>query len=374
MSSIDPFGPISEQQTTYGQRKRQPPPRPPPPKTAQQTNSGKNITNISIFGRRKTQKPPATAIVRPLPPSLNVPTGTLIDLNSPPSFYETKKPDLISRSSSSLSSHVESGFEDDFGSLLSSGSTSPWSDQYSVTSSWTTPSSVSSPEPSEVIVPPIELKAPAKSRAPPVPKGSGTRSYCNPTIICVQPTSKSKPSRPPPPKILGPDGSPPMPSIPPPPPPADILDILHRNPQVPQRPSQSAIDQVEEEYCVANYDFESDHPDDLTFKAGDIIRHIQQINDEWMKGELCGRSGMFPISYVDVKAPSAKEGPEETTKVICTFPFIAETWDDLSLKEGDIIIVTKRIDNNWLYGSCEGKKGQFPVNFVQDISELEYIK
>lgn len=371
MSYSDPFGPINDEKNSKGDR-RKPPPRPPPPKS-QISSLGKNI---NIFGRRKSQKPPATAIVRPLSPSPTVPTGTLIDLHSSPSLAlsEQNKHSVLSKSTSSLSSPVESGFEDDFGSVMSSGRTSPWGDSFS--SDWPSPGSRSSPVLKVSINPISDVKLPTR-KAPALPKPPSKRHYnYTPTIICVQPTTKPKPIRPPPPKMNTVDsvedpfnGSPPMPSIPPPPPPPQSEDLFSP-PPVPPRPAPQDIKE-DESHCVAEFDYESDHADDLQFKAGDVIKHLNLINTEWARGELDGRSGLFPVSYVDIKVPPDESSVLDVSKVICTFPFTAETWDDLTLNEGDIITVTKRLNKDWLYGSCEDKRGQFPVNFVQDISDLK---
>jgi len=36
------------------------------------------------------------------------------------------------------------------------------------------------------------------------------------------------------------------------------------------------------------------------------------------------------------------------------------------LQEGDLIKVMGKVDENWLYGECKGKRGQFPSNYVAE--------
>lgn len=49
--------------------------------------------------------------------------------------------------------------------------------------------------------------------------------------------------------------------------------------------------------------------------------------------------------------------------------FILMFFSDLSFKRGDIIILRKRIDNNWYKGECGGVQGVFPLSYVQ-VSDI----
>ena len=39
---------------------------------------------------------------------------------------------------------------------------------------------------------------------------------------------------------------------------------------------------------------------ELTFKKGDAVNIVRQIDNNWYEGEHRGRTGIFPISYVEV--------------------------------------------------------------------------
>lgn len=48
----------------------------------------------------------------------------------------------------------------------------------------------------------------------------------------------------------------------------------------------------------ALYDFFGENEDELSFKAGDVITELEPVDDDWMRGELMGKAGMFPKNYV----------------------------------------------------------------------------
>ncbi|MBZ6370999.1 MAG: SH3 domain-containing protein [Microbacterium hominis] len=46
------------------------------------------------------------------------------------------------------------------------------------------------------------------------------------------------------------------------------------------------------------YDFAGESSDELSFARGELIRVIDAVSDEWWRGELRGRTGIFPTNYV----------------------------------------------------------------------------
>ncbi|KAF7260251.1 hypothetical protein EG68_02478 [Paragonimus skrjabini miyazakii] len=55
--------------------------------------------------------------------------------------------------------------------------------------------------------------------------------------------------------------------------------------------------------CRALYTFEAENPFELSFHEGDIIRLIEQVDENWYLGELGGKEGHFPTTYVQVLVP-----------------------------------------------------------------------
>ena len=66
--------------------------------------------------------------------------------------------------------------------------------------------------------------------------------------------------------------------------------------------------------ALALYDFGSDEPDDLAFKAGDVIvLKASEDSEDWWTGELHGRTGIFPKTYVQKQQ---QEGAVASTTLV----------------------------------------------------------
>ncbi|ORZ16906.1 SH3 domain-containing protein [Absidia repens] len=64
----------------------------------------------------------------------------------------------------------------------------------------------------------------------------------------------------------------------------------------PPPPNYSAATSLES--VEALYDFQGQNPQDLSFRQGDIIQVTEHVNNDWWKGSLQGRTGLFPSGYV----------------------------------------------------------------------------
>ncbi|CAH0562278.1 unnamed protein product [Brassicogethes aeneus] len=146
--------------------------------------------------------------------------------------------------------------------------------------------------------------------------------------------------------LKGPD-SPPMPSIPPPSPPKNVSDI-------------------DTPYGIALFDFNASQPSDLTLQVGDVVLLTKRINDDWLQGRVLDSEGIFPANFIELKVPL----PEEKNIVTALYEFKAQMADDLNLKVGQKVNVTKIINTEWLYGTSNGRRGQFPSNYVDRIPKI----
>ncbi|KAK2817244.1 hypothetical protein Q5P01_025435 [Channa striata] len=131
----------------------------------------------------------------------------------------------------------------------------------------------------------------------------------------------------------------------------------------------------EKQPARAIYDFKAQTPKELTFKKGDAVNIIRQIDNNWYEGEHRGRVGIFPISYVEKMQSTEKQQPirppppahvKEIGEAVARYNFNADTNVELSLRKGEKIIVIRQVDQNWYEGKIPdtNKQGIFPVSYV----------
>ncbi|XP_047189783.1 sorbin and SH3 domain-containing protein 1 isoform X11 [Scophthalmus maximus] len=128
----------------------------------------------------------------------------------------------------------------------------------------------------------------------------------------------------------------------------------------------------------AIYDFNAQTAKELTFKKGDAVNIIRQIDTNWYEGEHRGRVGIFPISYVEKMPSTEKQQPirppppahvREIGEAVARFNFNADTNVELSLRKGERVIVIRQVDQNWYEGKIPDttKQGIFPVSYIDII-------
>ncbi|XP_069024137.1 sorbin and SH3 domain-containing protein 2 [Embiotoca jacksoni] len=134
----------------------------------------------------------------------------------------------------------------------------------------------------------------------------------------------------------------------------------------------------EKQPARAIYDFKAQTAKELTFKKGDAVNIIRQIDANWYEGEHRGRVGIFPISYVERMPSSEKQQPirppppahvREIGEAMARYNFNADTNVELSLRKGERVIVIRQVDQNWYEGKIPDttKQGIFPVSYVDIV-------
>jgi len=49
------------------------------------------------------------------------------------------------------------------------------------------------------------------------------------------------------------------------------------------------------------YDYDSGEPEDLKITEGDVVLITDRTSDDWWTGEVNGKKGLFPASYVKLR-------------------------------------------------------------------------
>ncbi|KAM6221864.1 SH3 domain-containing protein 19 isoform 2-T2 [Rhynchocyon petersi] len=140
--------------------------------------------------------------------------------------------------------------------------------------------------------------------------------------------------------------------------------------------------------CVARFEYIGDQNDELSFTEGETIILKELVNEEWARGELGDRTGIFPLNFVEFvedhspsgtnvltsKVPSKTKNEDSGSNSQGNSPgewcealhsFTAETSEDLSFKRGDRILVLERLDSEWYKGRLRDREGIFPAVFVR---------
>lgn len=61
----------------------------------------------------------------------------------------------------------------------------------------------------------------------------------------------------------------------------------------------ASYDTPNEKYRKAMFDFNSNNDDEISFKAGDLIRVISEIDKGWWVGEVHDERGIFPVNFTE---------------------------------------------------------------------------
>ncbi|XP_040898533.1 vinexin isoform X4 [Toxotes jaculatrix] len=133
----------------------------------------------------------------------------------------------------------------------------------------------------------------------------------------------------------------------------------------------------------AKFSFQAQSPKELTLQKGDIVYIHRQVDANWFEGEHHGRAGIFPTSYVEILPPTEKPTPIKSPtlqvldygEAVALFNFNADLPVELSFRKGEVISITRRVDDKWLEGRISGtsRSGIFPASYVQ-VNKMPRVK
>ncbi|XP_045640988.1 sorbin and SH3 domain-containing protein 1 isoform X15 [Ursus americanus] len=181
--------------------------------------------------------------------------------------------------------------------------------------------------------------------------------------------------------------------------------------------------------AIAKFNFNGDTQVEMSFRKGERIALLRQVDENWYEGRIPGtsRQGIFPITYVDViKRPlvknpvdyidlpfssspsrsgtaspqpshhSLRAGPDlteseksyvqpqaqqrrvtpdrsQTSQDLFSYQalysYIPQNDDELELRDGDIVDVMEKCDDGWFVGTSRRTRqfGTFPGNYVKPL-------
>ncbi|XP_023579405.1 SH3 domain-containing protein 19 isoform X7 [Octodon degus] len=172
--------------------------------------------------------------------------------------------------------------------------------------------------------------------------------------------------------------------------PANYVRVIVDIPEGGSGKRESVSSHVNEDpRCIARFEYIGDQKDELSFSEGEIIFLKEYVNEEWARGELGDRTGIFPLNFVELiedhphsgadvlstkvplktkKEDSASDSQDNSLSgewCRALHSFTAETSDDLSFRRGDRILILERLDTDWYRGRLHDREGTFPAVFVQ---------
>ncbi|XP_046810471.1 serine-rich adhesin for platelets isoform X10 [Lucilia cuprina] len=129
----------------------------------------------------------------------------------------------------------------------------------------------------------------------------------------------------------------------------------------------------------ALYNFQAQNSKELSFKKGDIIYIKRAIDKNWYEGEHNAMIGLFPANYVEIinketvypvqsQAPVYRKPSEGQARA--KYNFQAQSGVELSLNKGELVSLTRRVDDNWFEGRIANRKGIFPVSYVEVLTDI----
>ncbi|XP_075697589.1 sorbin and SH3 domain-containing protein 1 isoform X4 [Rhinoderma darwinii] len=133
----------------------------------------------------------------------------------------------------------------------------------------------------------------------------------------------------------------------------------------------------------AKYDFKAQSLKELPLQKGDVVYIYKQIDQNWFEGEHHGRTGIFPISYIEILPQTEKAQPQKPPPVqvleygdsVAKFNFNGDTAVEMTFKKGERITLIRRVDENWYEGKISGtsRQGIFPVTYI-DVLKRPRVK
>jgi len=131
---------------------------------------------------------------------------------------------------------------------------------------------------------------------------------------------------------------------------------------------------------IALYSFNSQSKLEISFRKGQLLHIIRQIDENWYEGGVDGRFGIFPVNYIEVCKKDEAELEQFPERVeieegfaTAKYTFIADNSKELSFKKNEEIVLLRQLDENWYEGEISSRIGIVPKNYLEVVKEPRVI-
>ncbi|XP_056427022.1 vinexin isoform X2 [Hyla sarda] len=143
---------------------------------------------------------------------------------------------------------------------------------------------------------------------------------------------------------------------------ASSSHILSPTRREPRKSTTKVLEQLETD--LRNFTEELDK--DLEARPETTLQQCEQV----IYRRYSHRAGGSPEPKVN---RSRRHNPEEQnlspiSKAVVKFDFVAESEKEISLQRGTTVNILKEVDEHWLLGEQDGRKGLFPESYVRVLS------
>uniref|UniRef100_A0A0M3HF76 SH3 domain-containing protein n=1 Tax=Ascaris lumbricoides TaxID=6252 RepID=A0A0M3HF76_ASCLU len=172
-----------------------------------------------------------------------------------------------------------------------------------------------------------------------------------------------------------------------------IVPIVFLDIKVPLVPTQTsniisrAASSIERKETTARalYDYDTGVAGDLKFRVNDIIKSVEKVNDDWLRGEIGSSRGIFPANFVQLltslpssesqqkisspispkfSLPNSPKISASKETVVAAYDYNSGVADDLVFRQGDVIEVVERVGAEWIRGRLNGAVGLVPCTYI----------
>ncbi|MGH0156341.1 UNVERIFIED_CONTAM: hypothetical protein FKN15_031324 [Acipenser sinensis] len=129
----------------------------------------------------------------------------------------------------------------------------------------------------------------------------------------------------------------------------------------------------------AMYDYAAQDHDEVSFRDGDIIMNVQSIDQGWMYGTVQRTAPVHPGAYhqggqspgfgymhqTSIASMKSMQSPPHSATIRtyrAMYDYAAQDHDEVSFRDGDIIMNVQSIDQGWMYGTVQRTGQRCTIN------------